>query len=220
MAKKLFNLPASLEDIPRAIGTKDFFVNTDFLSTVALNLLRKWGFVPSFGLDYFDDIPIGISTLGLPVFDNIEFLGGQYSVINANTLQQIIPYNGLKIDTVIVEASQRKNIIKTEIAGRDGAVKEYISGNDTTISITGAIVNTFSNAYPRRDVQDLVRILNVPEQLHVRSKFINDILGFESIVIESWRLSTTPGSRNTQAFQIEAVNDISKETDEVTGELL
>ena len=115
MAKKLFNLPASLEDIPRAIGTKDFFVNTDFLSTVALNLLRKWGFVPSFGLDYFDDIPIGISTLGLPVFDNIEFLGGQYSVINANTLQQIIPYNGLKIDTVIVEASQRKNIIKTTI---------------------------------------------------------------------------------------------------------
>jgi hypothetical protein len=215
--KKNFIQPATLE-IGKA-GAKNFFIDTDLLVATASNALRKIGFIPPFGLEYFDDLPIGISAFGLPIFDNISFPGGQYSVVNADQVQQIISYEPVQIDTVIVEASMRKNIVSTQVAGRDGAVKEYISSNDTIISISGAIVNTNSNAYPRQEVIDLVRLLKVPQQLIVRSKFINDILGFEHITIESWRLNTTRGHRNTQLFSIEAINDISPSADETTADV-
>lgn len=219
MAKKLFNIPANIDILAKQDVEKPFNINTDFLLGTASKLLHKFGFVPPWFLDYFEDLPVGISALGLPVFDSIEFPSGFYSVINPDLVQETIPYVGIVIETVIVEASMRKNIVKTQIAGRDGAVKEYISSNDTLISISGGIVNTFSDAYPRTAVQDLVRILNVPQQVRVRSKFINDILGFEFITIESWRLNVTAGKRNTQLFSIEAINDISPEIDDTTGEL-
>jgi hypothetical protein len=210
-------IPGDIDVLAKSDVGKQFNVSTEFLRGSANKLLQKFGFAPPFLLDFLEDLPVGISAFGLPVFDSVEFPGGHYSIINPGLIQESIQFAGILIDTVVVQASMRKNIVKTEIAGREGAVKEYISSNDTMISISGAIINAHSMAYPRTEVQNLVRILNIPQQLRVKSKFINDILGFEFITIESWSLNTTTGTRNTQLFSIEAINDISPEIDETSA---
>lgn len=219
MGYKEFIIPGR-EDIQTKIkvgDNKHFYVAGDVVYNTTQKVLQKLGIVAPFNLDYGDDIPVGVSAFGTLVFDNLTIPPGYYTLINTKGVVESVPYKGIVIDTVVFEASQQKNIVKTEIAGRDGAVKEYISSNDTAITMRGAVINALSGAYPRQDVQDFIRILNVPQQIRVVSKFVNDVLGFEFITIESWNMITTPGLRNVQAFTVTAVNDISPEVDEIYG---
>ena len=216
MGFKNFITPPQV-DLPLGNTGKNFVIPGDAIANTARKALQKLGFVAPFGPEYFDDIPIGVSVFGTLVFDNLVIPSNSYTQLSTLGEIEEVPYTGITIDTVVFEASQQKNIVKTEIAGREGAVKEYISSNDTAITIRGAIVNSFNLAYPRTDVLNFIRILKVPQQIRVESKFINDILGFEFITIENWNLITTPGMRNVQAFTLTAINDVSPEIDEKYG---
>ncbi len=218
MAFKNWIIPAR-EDIVNPDKLKNFSVSPEgeFAINTTRKMLQKFGFIPSLGIQFFDDLPIGISPFGTLVFDSLNVPAGRYTVINTEGVTEIVPYAGIEIQTIVFEASQQKNIVKTQIAGRDGAIKEYISSNDTAITMRGAVVNSLNIAYPRTAVQNLIRIFKVPQQIRVESKFINDILGFEYITFESWNLVTTPGLRNMQAFTATAVNDVSPEADENIG---
>ena len=218
MAFKNWIIPTR-EDILDPDKRKNFVVSPEgeFAITTARKVLQKFGFNLPFGLEFADDLPIGISPFGQLVFDSLIIPAGRYTVINTEGTTEIVPYGGIEIQTIVFEASQQKNIVKTQIAGRDGAIKEYISSNDTAITMRGAVVNSQSIAYPRQAVQNLIRIFKVPQQIRIISKFVNDILGFEYITIESWNLVTTPGLRNVQAFTATAVNDVSPEADEKFG---
>ena len=216
MGFKNFIIPPQV-DLPLGNTGKNFVIPGDAIANTARKALQKLGFVPPIGIEYFDDIPVGVSVLGTLVFDNLVIPDGRYTQLSTQGNIEVIPYTGITIDTIVFEASQQKNIVKTEIAGRDGAVKEYISSNDTAITMRGAIVNSFNLAYPRTDVLNFINILKIPQQIRVVSKFLNDILGFEFITIENWNLITTPGLRNVQAFTVTAVNDVSPEIDEKYG---
>lgn len=187
-------------------------INADVRNDIA-NLLPKYNSLTPFPLDYLDDIPVNISEFITPVFDNIIFEPGAYSILNEKGELQTINFAGLTINTVIIEASQEKNIIKTPIQGKPQAVKEYISSNDTIITINGEIVRNIGATYPKYEVKKLKSILDVPQQLKVKSKFINDILGIEWITIESWRLVNNRGFRNVQPFVINAISDVPPEDD-------
>jgi hypothetical protein len=85
------------------------------------------------------------SYLGTPVFSNLEFIPGEYTDKNGAK----IPYgeilkNGrnttFRVDTVLIDVSQEKQIIKTNIQGVSGSVKEYISKGDYQIKVRGALV--------------------------------------------------------------------------------
>ena len=216
MGFKNFIIPPQV-DLPLGNTGKNFVIPGDAIANTARKALQKLGFVPPIGIEYFDDIPVGVSVLGTLVFDTLVIPDGRYTQLSTQGNIEVIPYTGITIDTIVFEASQQKNIVKTEIAGRDGAVKEYISSNDTAITMRGAIVNSFNLAYPRTDVLNFINILKIPQQIRVVSKFLNDILGFEFITIENWNLITTPGLRNVQAFTVTAVNDVSPEIDEKYG---
>ena len=194
---------------------KNFYVSIDGILPKAINQLNK--FLPvSIPLFDIEDLPVGVSPLGTLVYDRIRFLPG--IVRNAkNPLGK--PYNGLIIDTVIFEANQQKNIIKTTVQGRDRSIKEYISGGDITISITGAIVNNSTGFYPTRDVTTFTEIMNVPKSLTVQSKFL-DLLGIKFMTVESWRLTGQSGFRNVQNFVITAVNDVSSDVNDITGKAI
>ena len=100
---------------------------------------------------------IGVSLLNTPVIDNIVFQSGSYIDLDGNE----IPYNELRIDAVIIEVSQVKNIIKTSVQGRPGTVKEYISDGDYIINIRGVVNNTGKanqKLYPKDAVNDLISL--------------------------------------------------------------
>lgn len=193
---------------------KTFTISTDSVIPTGLNQLNK--FLPlNVPLIDLRDLPTGISPLGTPVFDSLRFLAGKYTT--PKNLEGV-PYKGLLINTVVFQANQQKNIIKTFVQGRESSVKEYISGGDISISISGFIVNDiFRDFYPTGDVQAFIDLMNVPKSLTVQSKFLEN-LGIKYITVESWRLLQSTGARNMQAFNISAVNDISSERNDITGE--
>jgi hypothetical protein len=164
----------------------------------------KFDFREGVSLDLDLDIPVNVSDLGTLVLDNLEIQPGQYADLRTG---DPIAYPGIRIDTVLFDAQQTKNIVKTKIQGREGTVKEYISSEDVTINVQGLLVNK-SNNYPATEAEQLKQIFDVPQQLRVTSKFINDVLGLDFIVIETWRMNQLEGFRNVQPFFFTASSDV------------
>ena len=213
MAKKNF-IPPSFDVLENTKTEKNFFVSLEGTIPKALGLLNK--FLPiNVPLIDVNDLPVGVSALGTLVWDNIRFLPGKYTTPK-NTIGTV--YQGLIIDTVVFEARQTKNIVKTFVQGRDKSVKEYINSGDINITIRGAIVNNiFKNFYPTRDVEIFKKLMDVPKSLVVQSKFL-DLLGIKNITVESWNFAQTPGLRNVQTFVINCIDDVSNEINDITGE--
>jgi len=136
------------------------------------------------------------------VLSNIVFKPGSY-VRNGETIQ----FEGLTINTVLITASQSKNIVTTPLAGRDGTVKEFSSKGDWVVSINGAIVNeTGGAAYPKDAMKILYDLIDVPEALEFTSEFL-DLLGSFNLVITDVTVPQVKGQRNMQVFTMNCLSD-------------
>jgi len=116
----------------------------------------------------------------------------------------------INLDTSIINIDYRKIIVKTQVAGRNGTFKEYISDDDYMINISGVLVNDNMNSYPSGDMINFTKIIKKNEQLTVLNPIL-EILGVSSLVIESVRYPQRPGFENMQAFEIMALSDTDYE---------
>lgn len=136
------------------------------------------------------------SLLGTPVFADVRFpRDGKSDII---------------LDTILVDVSQRKNIVTTPVQGRNGTVKEYISDGDYDVRIRGAIVNTGSNGYPYGAVRDLHDLLSRSEALSIVADYLR-LYNIYSVVVMSFNFPQQEGYQNTQLFEIECISDTPEE---------
>lgn len=146
------------------------------------------------------------SYLGTPVWSNLIFSSDGVDIGNPTTID---PNNGkkdLRIDTVLFDVELPKIIVKTEVFGRNGTVKEFISQGDYMIGIKGMIVSPYPNQFPADDFDLLVKYCELETQVPVISQFL-DRFGITSIVIMRGRYFEIMGYRNQIGFEIEAVSD-------------
>lgn len=153
------------------------------------------------------------SYLGTPVFAQLIFIPGQYK----NNQGQEITYGDILrndeknenfvINTVLMDVSQQKQIIKTNIQGVAGTVKEYISKGDYQITIRGALVSESSVRYPEEEVRQLKEYCEAETAVGVASRFLDDIFDVQTIVIESFNFPQVEGSQNIQLFEVSAISD-------------
>ncbi len=111
-------------------------------------------------------------------------------------------------DNLLANVSRKKNIIKTEIQGSDGTVKEITGQDDFQISFTGTITGT-NGSYPSSEVVALKKILDLKDTripIDVTGSFLNN-LGIYSIIIEDYKLPQEAGGYSYQSFTIEAISD-------------
>jgi len=164
--------------------------------------------IPS-GTTVFDNADTGadgktlMSYLGTPVFSNLDFVGGSYK----NLQGEQITYDDLRIDTVLFDVSQSRNIVTTEIQGRNGTIKEYISDGDFAININGIIVSPDGNEYPEKDVQTLVEILQAQTTIGIASRFLNDVFNVTDVVVMSYKFPQPEGFQNMQPFSIQCLSN-------------
>lgn len=177
----------------------------------------KYGVLPPAGLGdrsqkEFNDVPEGseiadgnniTSYLGTPVFSNLEFVGGSYK----NLQGEQISYDDLRVDTVLFNVNQSRNIVTTQIQGRNGTIKEYISDGDFDIQINGILVNPDGNKYPTEDVQTLMDILKAQSTIGVASQFLNDVFGVTDVVVTSYSFPQPEGFQNMQPFSINCLSN-------------
>lgn len=115
-------------------------------------------------------------------------------------------FSGLRIDTVLFQVAQSKNIVKTAVQGFNGTVKEYTSDGDFEINVAGSIVGENPNEYPETDVQTLIKLLSIPEPLEITSEFLG-FFGITTVVVESFAFQQNAGFRNVQPFTIRMLSD-------------
>jgi hypothetical protein len=152
--------------------------------------------------NYNPDEPVSVSMLGTPVYSNLDIQGGSYTDNNGNT----ITYPSLTLDAVLFVVTQSKNIVITNIQGRNGSIKEYIADDDYNVTITGIIAGG-NNVYPKNEVLALKKVLDSPTAININSWFLNQF-GVHTIVIKDYNFGQEAGRNSQQAFSISAISDV------------
>ena len=157
------------------------------------------------------ETPVKKSILGTEVFTNLTFQRGSYLPLDGGLP---ISYAGLTIDSVLMVVSQTKNIITTQIQGKSGTFKEYVSENDFQIEVSGLLTNK-DNTYPEFTVETLMTLFSVPDSLQVTSEFLNHfgvisptgLSGIDEVVITDYNFPQQEGFRNQQLFNCKMISD-------------
>jgi hypothetical protein len=103
--------------------------------------------------------------------------------------------------------NQSKNIVTTQIQGRNGTVKEYIGMGDYGIIINGIITTKNGNGhYPIDEVRDLKLMLNANKPIKVASTYLQN-LDIKTIVIKDYEFAQETGGYSYQKFSITAMSD-------------
>lgn len=137
------------------------------------------------------------SYLGTPVFSDLNFPGPDEG-------------DDVVLETVLIDVSQRKNIITTPVSGRNGTVKEYISDGDYEVRIRGVLVTPGSTAYPYDQVRALGDRLRQPEALDVICDYLRNF-DIYKLVVTDYSFPQNEGFQNVQAFEITCISDLPEE---------
>lgn len=140
----------------------------------------------------------GTGLLGLPVFARVEFLPQP-------------GFAGIVLNDPLVEISRDKLIVTTDVQGRDGSVKEYISQGDYAVTIKGILASDptdgrYARRYPEAQVLALKKVVEVPEALPVAGRLFR-LLGIQNLVIKSVSWPALPGFTNLQAYELRCLSD-------------
>lgn len=142
------------------------------------------------------------SALGTPVVIDLTLDSVTYKDPTTN---QSKTTDKITFVTVLCTVSQAKKIVKTEIQGADGTVKEYIGLDDYQVSINGILTGN-NGQRPLNELLSLKRTLDAPVAIPVISSFLNN-LGIFNIVVDSYTLPQEAGGWSKQDFSINALSD-------------
>lgn len=146
-----------------------------------------------------------LSRFGTPVRNYLKVNPGTYDVIDSNGTVTKRSYQGTFIDSAIVSVNQPKNIVMTNINGKNGTRKEFFSNGDYEIKIEGEICSDHPDIYPMTEVAILRDIINSPEPITVICPHLL-IFGISTLVITGADFPQNEGYYNTQKFSISAVS--------------
>jgi hypothetical protein len=128
------------------------------------------------------------SPIGTPVYSDLELIGGTYT---DQITGRSVNFPTIKFNAVIMTVQFVSRIIKTEIQGRNGTVKEYIGEDDAQITIQGVITG-FNGHYPATEVNALALtkldgtakggvVIGISDQFKVPVKYIGVGEGVDDI---------------------------------------
>jgi len=154
------------------------------------------------------------SMLGTPVLDQVQIQAGSYFEIEDVRGQNPISYEGIVMQTALLDVSMSKNIITTQIQGLDGTIKEFVSQGDFVINISGNIVGetegnsvkSIGQIYPKIDTERLIQICKAPSPITITSGFLQQF-GINQAVITNYKFAQLEGSRSQQPFQLTLLSD-------------
>jgi hypothetical protein len=142
------------------------------------------------------------SALGTPVVIDLTFNSVTYTDFVQN---RQVTTDQVRLETVLCTVSRPSIIVKTQIQGRNGTVKEYISKDDFVVTINGIIAGQ-NGQYPEADALAVQRMAEAPVPIPIVSRFLNG-MGIYNIVVEDYSMPQTGGGISRQDFTINAISD-------------
>jgi hypothetical protein len=147
------------------------------------------------------------SVLGTPIIMPLTLKGGRYPVKDDQGQIQYVTFLDWEMPAAsLIEINRAKVIQKTQIAGRNGSVKELISDDDFDIRIRGLIVNSDSDAPPEEGVRWFQEVVSVPQALRVDCELF-DWLEIDEVVVYSYSLFQLEGFQHVMAYTLNLWSD-------------
>lgn len=142
------------------------------------------------------DEVIATSYLGTPVYSNLIFDANPDTPENED----------IRLDTVLFTVTQLRNIVKTEIQGRNGTVKEYINNGDYQIEVNGKVVSPEPLVKPVDQITALKNVFDLNSEIEVSSAFLN-LFNIGTVVVEEYTFAEQAGYVNEVNFTVRMVSD-------------
>lgn len=148
------------------------------------------------------DQGVSMSSFGTQVMTNITFKSVSYTNLITNTT---ITTPEVVYELVLMSVNQDKNIVKSDLQGLDGSIKEYIGQKDFAVVING-IINGGNGIFPRSDMSALTTVMNAPVAFPIVCQYLNDA-GIYNLVIASYSYGQEAGGYSKQPFTLNCISD-------------
>lgn len=150
--------------------------------------------------------------LGNPIISNVTFRAPEYN--NEQQERDAAFEDSLDffdLDHALVGVRQNKMIVKTQVEGMDGTIKEYISLGDYEITIRGNLVNEIDPfARPTQLMNNLLRFLTYDGAIEMVSKATIPHK-IRSVVVMDYSFDEQAGYVNQIPFRIRLLSDTPEE---------
>jgi len=136
----------------------------------------------------------------------IKFEGGTYET---NIKGQTKTFPSVILRSALITIKKSKKVIRSEVAGKDGEVIEYIGMGSTEVAITGILTGS-NGVSPRDDIRDLNALIDAPIAINVVSPFLNR-KGITKLVILDADIPQEAGGISYQNFSLNCISEIPTE---------
>lgn len=178
---------------------------------VAQNVIGR--FAKYGAIQTFPDTPKdAYSLLGTPIYMPVAFDAAEWDSRDEDGVFEKHSTTSLVMPpATLIDFSRNKKIVRTEISGRDGTVKEYIGADDWQVRIRSVLINEEN---PMERPEQLIRDLRRLESAPVSIPIVNDMctwLGIYNIVIERIDLQSLEGYPGVVPCVIDCSSDAAFE---------
>lgn len=164
------------------------------------------GFNPSVKDEFINEDQVLKSVYGTPIIFPVQFRGGDYPVYDWYGKPKMKRYDDLWLPaTTMVDFSRAKNVIKTNVLGANGTVKEIFGFDDWNIRIRMLCLN--DNRFKAREYADMLQDwfeiaggINVFGSIFSKKEIYN-------IIVEDFDIKSVTGSPDVIPIEMSAVSN-------------
>ena len=124
----------------------------------------------------------------------------QTGKIESNTQYGLVTFVDLQPQ---VQVSSKNNIILTTVQGRDYTRKEFISGGDLEISITGKITSKYPDVYPEAEVSKFLKLMQYKGVINCDNTVLRQF-NIEKLIVLNYSFPPSD-CRNIQPYSLSCV---------------
>jgi len=156
--------------------------------------------------------PLSKWMAGVVVIDSLTMTSPSYVTVDAKGEEARVDTQTIEIQNIMMNVSQKKNIVRTRIAGRDGQVHQYINMDDYVIDCHGKILGFegvggfIQGERPEEAIRQFVQFMERPTQLEIGCDFLQ-IIGVDRAIIADFRLNQEVGKLDNQSFRFKLWSD-------------
>jgi hypothetical protein len=164
------------------------------------------------------DLALETSYLGTDIFSTLIFKKTKIErqADRDATLYEELPQ--IELESVILNVSKNKKVVVTEVQGRAGSVKEYISDGDYKITCRGVINTEQRSVAPVDKAEELGLMLSIGQSLEVAGGFL-EIFNIHTVVVMDFGIDEMLGYRNQYSVKITMQSDTPIELSLVSSEV-
>lgn len=138
--------------------------------------------------------------LELKLSDEGSYYDSQSGKIEQNSKYGLVTFVDLQ---PLIQVSNRNNILLTTVQGRDYSRKEFISGGDLEISISGKITSKYPDVYPEAEVSKFLKLMQYKGVINCDNTILRQFK-ISQLIVQNYSF-TTSDCRNIQPYSLSCV---------------